>query len=96
MKGLTVGLCIVELYMPQCHSLKEKRQVLRSLKSKVKNKFDVVIAEVGEQDRWHNAVLGVTTLSNDKSKVNGVLDKVVGQIEGVYDVEIIRHHLEFV
>ena len=96
MKGLTVGLCIIELYMPQCHSLKEKRQVLRSLKSKIKNKFDVVIAEVGEQDRWQNAVLGVTTLSNDKSKVNGVLDKVVGQIDRIYDVEIIRHHLEFV
>ncbi len=96
MKGVSVGLCMVELYMPQCHSLKEKRQVLRKLKSRIKNKFDVVVAEVGEQDRWQNAILGVTTLSNDQRLVNGVLDRVVSEIASFHEAEILHHHLEFI
>ncbi len=95
-KGLSVGLCVIDLYMPQCHSLKEKRQVLRRIKSKIKNSFDVVIAEVGEQDRWKNAVLGVTTLSNDQRLVNRILDQVVGQIASFPEAEITHHKLEFI
>lgn len=96
MKGFTVGVCTVALYIPQSHSLKEKRQVLRSIKSKVKNNFNVVIAEVGEQDRWQNAVLAVTSLSNDQSRVNSVLDKVLAQIARSPEVEMIHHSLEFI
>lgn len=95
MKGFTVGLCTLEIYIPQSHSLKEKRQVLRSIKNKVKHKFDVVIAEVGAQDRWQHAVLGVTTLSNDQCRVNSVLDKVFSQIAASPEAEIIDHSLEF-
>lgn len=85
----------MELYIPQSHSLKEKRQVLRSVKAKIKNRFDVVIAEVGAQNRWQHAVLGVTTLANDQSMVNSVLDKVLDQIVHCSEAEMIHHTLEF-
>lgn len=85
----------MELYIPQSHSLKEKRQVLRSIKGKVKNNFNVVIAEVGDLDRWQYAVLAVTTLSNDQSMVNSVLDKVFSQVCSCPEVEIVDHNLEF-
>ncbi len=94
MKGFTVGLCTVELYIPQSHSLKEKRQVLRSIKAKIKNNFNVVIAEVGAQDRRQHAVLGVTTLANDQSVVNSVLDKVLDRIASCPEAEMIHHSLE--
>lgn len=95
MKGFTLGLCTLELYIPQSHSLKDKRQVLRSIKNKVKNNFNVVIAEVGAQDRWQHAVLAVTTLSNDQTMVNSVLDKVFSQIASYPEAEVIDHSLEF-
>ncbi len=95
MKGFSLGLCTLELYIPQSHSLKEKRQVLRSIKSKIKNKFNVVIAEVDALDRWQYAVLGVTTLSNDQTMVNSILDQVFTQISACPDAEIIKHRLEF-
>jgi len=94
MKGFTLGLCTVELYIPQSHSLKEKRRVLRSIKSKVKNNFEVVIAEVGAQNKWQHAVLAVATLSNDQSMVNSILDKVLAQIARCPEAEIIHHRLE--
>jgi uncharacterized protein YlxP (DUF503 family) len=95
-KKMVVGICVIELYIPQNGSLKGKRQILQSIKVKVKNKFNVAISEVGEQDLWQKAVLGVTTVANDRNFVNEVMDKVVGAISSHPEVEVIRHQLEFI
>ncbi|MFY9271077.1 MAG: DUF503 domain-containing protein [Candidatus Manganitrophaceae bacterium] len=91
---MVVGLCVIELYLPENRSLKGKRQVLQSMKTKIKNRFNVAIAEVDEQDLWQKAVLGVTTIANDKRFVNEVMDKVVGFISSCPEVQMIRHRLE--
>ncbi|HLG22141.1 MAG TPA: DUF503 domain-containing protein [Candidatus Manganitrophaceae bacterium] len=93
---MVVGICVIELYIPGNGSLKGKRQILLSIKSKVKNRFNVAIAEVGEQDLWQKAILGVTTVANDKGFVNEVMDKVVGFISSYPEVQVTRHQLEFV
>lgn len=93
---MIVGICVIELYIPQNGSLKGKRQVLQSMKIKIKNKFNVAIAEVGEQDLWQKAVLGVTTVANDIRFVNEVMDKVVDFIASNPQVEVVHHQLEFV
>jgi uncharacterized protein YlxP (DUF503 family) len=93
---MVVGICVIELYIPQNGSLKGKRQVLQSIKTKIKNRFNVAIAEVGEQDLWQKAILGVTTVANDRSFVNEVMDKVVGFISSFPQVQIVHHQLEFV
>jgi len=93
---MVVGICVIELFIPQNGSLKGKRQVLQSIKTKIKNRFNVAIAEVGEQDLWQKAILGVTTVANDRSFVNEVMDKVVGFISSFPQVQIVHHQLEFV
>lgn len=93
---MVVGICVIELYIPQNGSLKGKRQVLQSIKTKIKNRFNVAIAEVGEQDLWQKAVLGVTTVGNDRSFVNEVIDKVVGFISSFPQVQIVHHQLELI
>lgn len=93
---MVVGVCTIELYIPMSGSLKGKRQVLQSIKNKIKNKFNVAVAEVGEQDLWQKAILGVTTVANDRSFVNEVMDKVVGFIASFPEVQIVHHQLEFI
>ncbi len=93
---MIVGICVIELYIPQTGSLKGKRQVLQSIKVKIKNKFNVAIAEVGDLDLWQKAVLGVTTVANDIRFVNEVMDKVVDFISSNPQVQVIHHQLEFV
>lgn len=93
---MVVGICTVELYIPHNGSLKGKRQVLQSIKTKIKNKFNVAVAEVGENDLWQKAVLGITTIANDKGFVNEVMDKVVGFISSNPQVQIVHHQIEFV
>ena len=96
MKGMAVGICVIELYIRQSHSLKEKRKLLNSIKARMKNKFNISIAEVGEQNRWQSAILGIAAVSNDRSFVNEVLDKAVGFISSYPEAEITDHHLEFI
>lgn len=76
-----MGVCRITLHLPGCHSLKEKRQVVKSLMARVRNRFEVAIAEVEEQDRWQTAVLGVTCVSNSSQHADEVLGHVQRFIE---------------
>ena len=92
---MIVGLCTVELYLPESQSLKAKRQVLLSVKDKVRDRFNVSIAEVGDQDLWQKAVLGVASVANERKHVNQVLDQVVNLIRSIPMVDLIQCHIEF-
>ena len=92
---MIVGLCTVELYLPESQSLKAKRQVLLSVKDKVRDRFNVSIAEVGDQDLWQKAVLGIASVANERKHVNQVLDQVVNLIRSIPMVDLIQCHIEF-
>jgi uncharacterized protein len=83
---VTVGIARVGLFIGASHSLKEKRMVLRRVKDLVRQKFNVSIAEVAENDMWQRAVLGVAIVGNDRRFVEGALDEVVGFVRGKADV----------
>ncbi|MDO8357540.1 MAG: DUF503 domain-containing protein [Nitrospirota bacterium] len=61
--GIIVGLCTVELFIPGSQSLKDKRQVLLSLKDRLREKFNLSVAEVDGQDLWQKAVLGLACVA---------------------------------
>jgi uncharacterized protein YlxP (DUF503 family) len=91
---MTVGLCTVELFIPDGHSLKDKRRVLQSVKTRVRDKFNVSVAEVGEQDLWQKAVLGLACVANESAHVNQVLDQAVNLIRAVPTIQLVRSHIE--
>jgi len=91
---MVVGLCTVELYIPDGHSLKAKRQVLLSLKDRLRDKFNVSIAEVGDQDLWQKAVLGMACVANEGAYVNQVLDQAINVIRAVPTIELVRFRIE--
>lgn len=93
---MTVGILVVELYIPQSGSLKGKRQVIKGLKERVKNRFNVSVAEVGELDLWQKAVLGIVAVANEKGFVNEVMDRVVNFIASHPEVQIVRSDLQMV
>ena len=73
---MNVVLCCITLHLPENRSLKGKRQVLRSLTTRVRQRFNVAIAEVGENDRLQVAVLGLCCVSNNAGHAAEVLDQV--------------------
>jgi uncharacterized protein YlxP (DUF503 family) len=78
---MVVGISQITLHLPGCHSLKDKRQVIKSLVTRIRHQFEVAIAEVEEQDRWQIAKLGVSYVSNSSQYVDEVLGRVRRYIE---------------
>jgi len=94
---MNVGVCRVSLRLPENLSLKGKRRVLKSITTRVRNKFNVSVAEVDDQELWQLATLGICCVSNDNRYTNEVLSKVVDLIvDGRFEVEILDYEIEIV
>ena len=93
---MVVGICRIELRIHQAQSLKSKRQVIRRIKDRVKNKFNVSIAEVGENDKWQRALLGLALVGNDRRQINSALNAVTSYIENLNAAEIINSDFEII
>ena len=91
---MVVGLCTVELFISESQSLKDKRQVLHSLKDRLRGKFNLSVAEVDGQDLWQKAVLGMACVANDGGHVNQVLEQALNMIKAMPAVEIVRTQRE--
>jgi len=94
---MIVGVCKIKLRMPENMSLKDKRRVLKSIIAQLKNRFNVSVAEVDDQQLWQMATLGVCCLSNDSRYTNEVLSKVVNFIDnGRFEVEMLDYEIEII
>lgn len=71
-----IGIARFELFIPASRSLKDKRQVLRSLFQTVRNRFNVAVAEVGFQDKWQRASVGITCVSGSTRHCRAMLEEV--------------------
>jgi len=78
----------ISLRLEGCRSLKDKRQILRSLMDKARREFQVSIAEVGDQRLWGNATIGVASVSNNAQQTESVLQHVLDMIDAVPTVEV--------
>lgn len=92
--SIVVGLCTVELFIPDSQSLKDKRQVLLSLKDRLRERFNLSVAEVDGQDLWQRAVLGLACVANEGRHVNQVLDQALNVIRSQPAVEIVQSRIE--
>jgi uncharacterized protein YlxP (DUF503 family) len=83
---MTVGIARLTLFLPTSHSLKEKRVVLRRVKDRVRQKFNVACAEVEDNDLWQRAIIGVAVLGNERRFVESALDEVIRFVRGEAEV----------
>ena len=91
---MLVGVYQISLFIPESGSLKSKRFVLKSLKTRIRNKFNVSIAEVDENDKWQRTILGVAMVSNQRKFIEQVMSDIFNLIEKQNEVEILEHQLE--
>jgi uncharacterized protein YlxP (DUF503 family) len=92
---MTVGLCRVWLRLPENHSLKEKRRVIKSLMARLHNKFNVAAAEVDDHERWQLASLGITCVTTSESHAHQMMSNVVAFIRSERpDAEMVDYRTE--
>ncbi len=92
---MVVGVLTVALSIPQANSLKDKRRVIKSVKDRIRSKFNVSIAEIGDQDIWRTALLGVAVISEDTAYANGVLSHVQDIFDNLRDAILTKTELEW-
>lgn len=92
---MVVGVLRLELRLPETHSLKGKRSILRSIKARVQQKFNVSIAECEEHDLWQRTVLGVSQVGPDQPHVDRCLREVVSFIDDLQLAELGEEQVEF-
>ncbi len=89
-----IGVCTIELHVPDSGSLKTKRQSLRSLKDRIRHKFNVSVAEIADNDLWQKASLAVAAVSNDKTHLNQTMDHVLNMVRSVPELSLLDYQIE--
>ena len=91
---MAIGLLTLEIHIPESHSLKDKRQVLRSLKDRLRGRFNVAVAELDHQESWQRAQVGIVSLSNEPAHLEQSLRTVLQEAEQVLGRDLVGHELE--
>ncbi len=95
--AIHVGVARLELHIPENGSLKTKRMVVKSVVQRVRNRFNVAVAEVDTHDVWQVATLGIVCVSDDRRHANEMMSKVVAFIESErLDAEVGAVELELI
>jgi uncharacterized protein YlxP (DUF503 family) len=93
---MVIGTAQIQLSASWVHSLKEKRMVVKSIIDKVKNKFNVSIAEVDTQDYHQTITIGIACISNDNRHADSMLNEVLNFIESNTDAVVQDIHTELI
>ena len=91
---MIIGVCRIELFIPQSRSLKNKRQVIKALKDKIKNRFNVSVAEVEHQELWQRCALGLAIVTNENQFIDKTVESILKLIDLEFRVEIIDYVTE--
>ncbi len=92
---MPIGVLTLELHLPHAHSLKEKRMVLRSLKERLRARFNVAVAELEHQDLWQRSVLGVVSIANDQKAIESLFEAVEREAENQLGDLLVGSQLDF-
>ena len=94
---MNIGVCRIELRIPENHSLKGKRQIVKSITARLKNRYSISIAEIDNNNLWQIATLGVSCVSNNRRHADTILTNVVDFITRYYpNVELLNYEVEII
>jgi uncharacterized protein YlxP (DUF503 family) len=93
---MVLAYAVFDIHLPGCRGLKEKRMVVKSLKSRIRNEFEVSAAEVGSQDLLQRAQLGVAAVGPDQEPLDALLQHILRFVEENLDGELLEYRNEFI
>ena len=91
---MVVGTGIIEFFIVESRSLKEKRGIVSRLIKRTQNEFNISIAEIGANDQWKKAMIGFSVVGNDKQYINKKIDYILNFVEGLGLAEVVNRQFE--
>src|ERR1700680_5108140 len=96
MSAAAVGVLILELRIEHAQSLKDKRHVVKSLKDRLRHKFNVSVAEIDFQDLWQRALVAAVTVSSDQGNAEAVLQSVENEAASMLGRAMVSANVEWI
>lgn len=93
---MVIGSLTVTIHVPESQSLKEKRQVVQSLVARLRRTFNIAVAEVGDQDVWQLATIGIACVSSEGRHADEMCQKVLRHIENEGEAQVTRSRFELI
>jgi uncharacterized protein YlxP (DUF503 family) len=93
---MTIGILKLSLFIPESQSLKERRMVLHSLKARLRNTFNVALAQIDDEDKWQKADLVVVSVGRDRKNIDSLLCRVVNFVQSFNRVNLIDYETELI
>ena len=93
---MVIAYALFDLHLPGCSGLKEKRMIVKSLKSRIRNEFEVSAAEVGDQDILQRSQLGVAAIGPDQQPLDALLQDILRFVENNLDGQLLDYRNEFI
>lgn len=93
---MVLAYAVFDLHLPGCRGLKEKRTIVKSLKSRIRKEFEISAAEVGGQDLLQRSELGVAVVGPDQAPLDALLQSVLSFVEANLDGEVLDYRNEFI
>jgi uncharacterized protein YlxP (DUF503 family) len=93
---MVLAYAVFDLHLPGCRGLKEKRMIVKSLKTRIRREFEISAAEVGDQDLLQRSALGVAAIGPDQVPLDQLLQSVLRFVESNLEGEILDYRNEFI
>ena len=93
---MVLACCQIELHLPSCHSLKEKRKVVNRLRDRLRHRYNVSFAEVDHQDTWQRVGLALAAVSSHRQSLDSMFQAVRAEIQGLIPGEVLQFEVEIV
>lgn len=92
---MVIGFLLLDIHLPLSHSLKEKRKRLNRVKDRLKNRYNVALAELEYQDKWQRSKIGIVTINTQKKVVESLFNRIVIEADENIDGEILDHQIHY-
>ncbi len=91
---MVIGYLYIEFYIPWSHSLKEKRKFINSFKNRVRNHYNVAVAEVDFQSLWQRVALGLVSIASERAALESTFERILKDASFL-DAQILKQEVEY-
>ena len=92
--AMVIGLLLLDIHFPHARSLKDKRHHLHRIKDRIRQKYNVAVAELDFQDKWQRTQIGLVTISNEKQLVENALNRIRAEIQETTEGEVLSAEIQ--
>lgn len=92
---MVIGVLQIDLFMPDAQSLKEKRMILKSLKARLRNNFNLAVSELDHHEKWQRTRVGIVSIGNERRAMEAMVTNIVEFINRNRAIEVIDYSTEF-